>query len=355
MKSLKCTLLALMLCCVALCEAWATPIRVMQNTATPGGFVLNGWFFYCSMNDPAGTIKVWYTPESTLTSSNIESLLAQNYITYTPSAEDITGGTWSDFISAQELHVSDSGEIYLLWTQKYSATSPLPSNASDTCFYAVFDEGSGTFSEPRWYPITSSVNSRSYFTSDVGGSKNIARRRVRIDPHMFQDGANTYLFYVYMLNYNNITYAPFTSAGLGAPVELNLPQLSSFSYVIEAPTVFKRGSYYYLMYSQDSYNQQYHIRYRKATTLAGLSSATSSLLTVIPPKVTINGVTGVQWNMGHQHVFKDSSNTYRILYTYATSPNNTVFFGGTGSIRYDVYMDTLVFNADGTINTVPKP
>ena len=180
---------------------------------------------------------------------------------------------------------------------------------------------------------------------------------IRIDSNLFTDPdtGQEHMFYVWFWKGNNISSFPIAN-----PTRVVRHVLASDPYeekIVEAPDVFKRGQYYYLVYSRGSYKHNYGISYLYGTDLDDLVKGKSKSYRLLDP-VTKPGTavcdfgeknytkSAVQENSGHSSTIEIDGEFY--IYYH----KGRFTYGANGCHKLDVrdaYRSKLHFLPNGEI------
>ncbi|SLM32078.1 exported hypothetical protein [Desulfamplus magnetovallimortis] len=211
----------------------------------------------------------------------------------------------------------------------------------------------------NWEPINYVGSPYGYSDGDASScGQACERRKMRIDSHLFNDNGTKWLFYTYFHEGNKI--AGFKWEGPGSQtVPIDFVSSASASYsvnangdnIMEAPTVFKRGSYYYLIWSEGSYLGAYHMRYRMATSVQGLANSSTYILAY--PKSVAWDSTNQQYtasaNIGHCSTIEVDGNIWMFYHIGRPNSGSKIMEKPTPNIYRYCYVTKLNFHSNGKI------
>jgi len=203
---------------------------------------------------------------------------------------------------------------------------------------------------------------------------------MRIDPAIFVDGSNTWFSYTWWDGAGNQISTLNTSSN----VLYHHSRINGLydEHINESPEIFKRGSYYYLLFSQNHYHSNYQISYKKGLSLLDLStveeksnavpiSATSNnelrdcrltfnsweTKSATNPKPAAHEIDTNGYNAGHGGVFEYNGNYY-LIYHYGAG-RFVKRYDNTHSPLYSfyrsTYVDKLEFENNGNIKQIAAP
>lgn len=350
MKRFKCMLLALVLCLVSLCEVWAeTPRLLWGGLGDPSAIIIDNTV-YVTGTDGTNNVTI-----KTLPKANLYSAVPANYLSafysYNPSSFGV--GTFTGVMS-QHLTNEVGGNVGLMFTAN--------KNGLATSSYYSYNLAAPTTINAglTQYPHTD--------TSYWNGTQAQEQLKIRISDDIFIDDVDNdglestdprYHAYTWFYNGNNLSL--WQQGGTGAqttPTTVTLGSQGWGDNIAEGAEIFKRGNYYYLIFSTNHWLGGYDMWYKRATTVAGLSGAISYRLTYPVP---LSGVWsnlyqqyGYSKNAGGPCVLIDGSN-YNLIFHVGTPISGTYMYPAAPNTHRATYVVRLVFTAANLIETVTLP
>ena len=161
---------------------------------------------------------------------------------------------------------------------------------------------------------------------------------------------------MYFYNGNNV--AVWQDSGTGAqttPIDIQIGSTCTDG-IAEGGTIFKRGVYYYCAYSVGHWLGGYQIRYKRATTVAGLANASFSIITAKGPSAynSALGEYGYKKNSGAPSIIK-SGTTYYMIFHVGVPISGTYMYASVPNTSRATYVVALEFGSTGLITLVPLP
>jgi len=353
-------LLSLMVAAPAL----ATPRLVLPHCGAANAMRAdNGEVWMSGVLNPVDGIGLHIVDEAYLDYADVASKFNIHAWGYDPD-DTWVGDYWGETM-APEISAGDTG-LYLTFTSVWSQTAPRPADQSRSCFYTMVPYGTTDWTVPQMFnpQFTGEGNyspyGRTYWKLSEAGMDE-EEGRMRLDSHIYWDNGTAWVFYVYNSggNYHIGAYKWKGSGADQVPQKVvNYPNADAVESVVEAPCVFYRDGYYYLVYSQDGYLQRYQMMWKKATTVQGLCNGQGgTAFSPLPPSTW----DGSEWryteNMGHPSVFKTGSGQYKIMYYKMTPAAGKSYWTVSDSLGVDLntFVDDLNFDSNGNILSIPMP
>ncbi|MGR6965107.1 family 43 glycosylhydrolase [Geodermatophilus sp. URMC 61] len=239
------------------------------------------------------------------------------------------------------------GDDYVLHfvANRVAKGEPCPSDDSaPTIFYATAPATHDDMQFGAPHPLNEHTGyPRTYVTA--GCPADGCDKAMRLDPSVYFDGSRRWMHYTWFLPEGGNAVSAYP---LDAPEELfevTRPRTPAEQEVNEAPTLFGRDGRQYLVYSQGTTWSEYAMSYVMADEVSSLTRERERHSLSSPLK-THDGQ--LIENQGHNTV-TDRHGQFYTLYHVGRFTSTGVFAGR------DVYVQPLVFKADGslyTINTV---
>lgn len=304
---------------------------VVEGLADPDVYKVDDDLYFLS-----GTSSQDVLPIYTSTDLRTFSLLRR----YDPSEHDPLHhycATWAPDLDRQ-------GDDYVLYfvANRVTEGEPCPSDDSaPTIFYATApatddDMRFGapqTINEDTGYP-------RTHVTA--GCPPDGCDKAMRLDPSVYSDGSRRWMHYTWFLPEGGNAVSAYPLDAPGELFEVTRPTTAAEENVNEAPTLFGRDGRHYLVYSQGHYRSQYAMSYVMAAQVRDLTRERERY-SLSSPLRTHDGQ--LIENQGHNTV-TDRHGQFYTLYHVGRFTSTGAFAGR------DVYVQPLVFKADGSLHTI---
>lgn len=357
--------------------AWNKKVR--EDFADVQGIVVGSTLYFTGTDCSVGngdSIPIMTVPMSSVTGGNsdITGDVSVNS-RYNPN-NHVSGTAHFQFAASAEFFVEPGGSIGTLFAGWYRPDENSPYN------YGIFYTQNQWTNYP-WYAINPGQTTWPY--TYIGGSSNnftTESKRMRIDANVFFDDADgnltwdddmwiDYTFFPQASdcpsNWNSL--ARWKNSGSGAPSSFAVIgtatggcKAAGTAYaggednILEGSEIFKRGSYYYMIYSHGDWKANYRLRYCKSSTVQGLVANPS-----VDPALTsctwgtVGGLFGVLKNNGHGGVFSYNGNYY-IIYGHGTpADTGAPMLPAMLNIKRSAYISPLYFTANGNIMAIDTP
>jgi beta-xylosidase len=302
---------------------------VVEGLADPDVYKVDDDLYFLSGTSPEDVLPIYSS-----TDLRTFSLLRR----YDPSEHDPLHHycrQWAPDLSRQ-------GDEYVLYfvATRVTEGEPCPSeDSAPTIFYATAPDDEMQFGAP--HAIDGDTGDpRTYVTA--GCPADGCDKAMRLDPSVYSDGARWWMHYTWFLPEGGNAVSAYP---LDAPEELfevTRPTTPAEQGVNEAPTLFNRDGRHYLVYSHGDYRSEYAMSYVMGAQVRDLTRERERY-SLSSPLETHDGQ--LIENQGHNTV-TDRHGQYYTLYHVGRFTPTGVFAGR------DVYVQPLVFKADGSLNTI---
>ncbi len=335
-------------------------------------------------------IHFFGVPLANLDSSNIKDNVTKFPYFYSKTETNASSDVYTNVMSGF-MFLGVNNEPIVMWSARqnwpcsYGADNPygddkqndnirddipydgLPCSEAETGFQAVNN------ADPIWINIDANGNPspnnvpHSHRGWTIEGDLNEIKK-IRMPSDIFHDDTNNdgivqvtepqWNIYNYYSYGNHIATWQWKGNGAQAAA-INLVDPKYTWGCVEGGIIFKRGSYYYLVYSTEWYNAGYNIKYKKAMSVESLASATEqSLLNAYPENGTVGYLGEKYWskNVGNADVLEHNGKYY-IVYHVATPTDDDKMYHSEPpeNIFRRLYIDELNFGSNGNINTLNLP
>jgi beta-xylosidase len=302
---------------------------VVEGLADPDVYKVDDDLYFLSGTSPEDVLPIY-----TSTDLRTFSLLRR----YDPSEHDPLHDycrQWAPDLSRQD----DEYVLYFVAT-RVTEGEPCPSeDSAPTIFYATAPDDEMQFGAPHTIDGDTG-HPRTYVTA--GCPADGCDKAMRLDPSVYSDGSRRWMHYTWFLAEGGNVVSAYP---LDAPEELfevTRPTTPAEQGVNEAPTLFGRDGRHYLVYSQGDYRSEYAMTYVMGAQVRDLTRERERH-SLSSPLETHDGQ--LIENQGHNTV-TDRHGQYYTLYHVGRFTPTGVFAGR------DVYVQPLVFKADGSLNTI---
>lgn len=372
-------MMALFVFMFAVTNAHAWKKKVRENFADAHGIVVGSNLYFTGTDCSSGNennIPRMVVPMSAVTGSATD-ITGQVTVSsrYYPN-NHVSGTANFQWAASAEFFLEPGGTVGTIFAGMYKPDGSTAYN------YGVF-YAQNQWLDPQWYPINPGQTTWPY--TYIGGcSNNFATesKRMRIDANVFFDDLDgnltwnddMWIDYTFFPAYSDCpsnwnSLARWKNSGSGAPSSFSVIgtagggcKATGNAYaggednILEGSEIFKRGSYYYLIYSHGDWKANYRMRYCKATTVAGLvaNPSVDAALTSCTWG-TLGGVYGVTKSNGHGGVFSYNGNYY-IIYGHGTPLNPALpMLPANFNIKRTAYISPLYFASNGNIMAIDTP
>lgn len=329
----------------------ATPRLLCPGLGDPSAIII-GSTVYLTGTDGTNTVNIKTLPLANLYSTIPASYLTSFY-TYNPSSFGV--GTFTNVMS-QTLFNEPGGNVGLVFTGDI--------NGGYTSVY---------YSENLGAPVAINSGSTTYpHTSNTAwnGTQAQERLKLRIGDDVFYDDVDNdgidntdpmWNCYTYFYNGNNV--ALWQQGGTGAqttPVDIQIGStIDTVDHIAEGGELFKRGSYYYCIYSIGHWLGGYNMYYKKATSVAGLALQTTAqcIAHTVPTAGVWNNLVGdygYTKNSGAPCVLQDGT-TYNLIFHVGVPISGTYMYANTPNTSRATYVVALEFYTNGNIKMITLP
>lgn len=222
-------------------------------------------------------------------------------------------------------------------------------------FYAKYNSESNNFGPPSWF------SSPDNFVVGTNATGHFNNSTPRIDSERFTENGVTYWSYTWFTGSGNAnttvnmsTNSIIDNTFPNGTFNFNNPDLSTGtdSGITEAPNIFKRGDFYYLVYSEHLYYSSYQVYYKKARSITDLKTTLGTCRVTFNSWETKPTASSPGFNAGHGSVIKIGTNDYYFIYHIGHGEHD-VSDGNPAVIR-NTYVSKLVFVGD-EIKQIPAP
>ncbi len=340
--------------------------------ATPHGLVIGDNLFFSGTTD-SESISIYWVPVNKVlqyepSESEQLSKSVRLHHKYNPRNEILKRfGNKHRYcgIAGPDLSMLPNGDILMAFSALFKADAGDSkcleidfSNIEITVFNVTITPPyqSNNFGPPIWpsYPHVGIQGSTSKDPSTWN------RDSIRLDLPVFQDGIDAWASYTWFGGpKGSCAGTNYTSTfHLSKNIVINntVPDCTNDEGVTEAPAIFKRGPWYYFIYSKNWYNSKYQMYYKKASSVQGLNTSAASYPLTFNSCETrpSNSSQDIGYNAGHGNVVS-TNGQYYLLYEYS---HGNVFNSINGLYEpdnRDSYIDKLSFDQNGFINQIPAP
>jgi beta-xylosidase len=234
------------------------------------------------------------------------------------------------------------GNQYVLYfvASRVDEDSSCPSNDSQqTIFYATAPDANMQFGAPQEIN-EDTTHPRTYETKDcpTDGCENA----MRLDPSVYSDGARLWMHYTWFDPTAGTVVSAFPLDAPDEVFEVTRPTRKAEQKINEAPTLFSRDGRQYLFYSQGNMRGDYGMQYFMGASVGELTREQAKYSFSSPLEADDGRLIE---NQGHNTV-TDRAGQFYTLYHVARFTADGVYAGR------DVYVQPLMFKADGTLNTL---
>jgi beta-xylosidase len=214
-------------------------------------------------------------------------------------------------------------------------------NSSSTIFYATAPSTTNDMQFGAPHMINDGTTyPRTYVTAACPPDG--CNKAMRLDPSMYFDGSRWWMHYTWFDPGDGEVVSAFPLDAPGQVFEVTRPTTPAEQGVNEAPTLFSRDGLQYLFYSQGGFAGRYALEYFVGAQVSDLTRRHPPY-SFSSPLETHDG--RLIENQGHNTV-TDRNGQFYTLYHVAR-------FTSTGGYDgRDVYIQPLMFKADGTLNTL---
>jgi beta-xylosidase len=302
---------------------------VVEGLADPDVYKVDDDLYFLSGTSPEDVLPIY-----TSTDLRTFSLLRR----YDPSEHD----PLHDYCRHWAPDLDRQGDEYVLYfvATRVTEGEPCPSeDSAPTIFYATAPDDEMQFGAPHTIDGDTG-HPRTYVTA--GCPADGCDKAMRLDPSVYSDGSRRWMHYTWFLAEGGNVVSAYP---LDAPEELfevTRPTTPAEQGVNEAPTLFGRDGRHYLVYSQGDYRSEYAMSYVMGAQVRDLTRERERH-SLSSPLETHDGQ--LIENQGHNTV-TDRHGQYYTLYHVGRFTPTGVFAGR------DVYVQPLVFKADGSLNTI---
>ena len=304
---------------------------VVEGLADPDVYKVDDDLYFLSGTSPEDVLPIY-----TSTDLRTFSLLRR----YDPSEHD----PLYDYCRHWAPDLDRQGDEYVLYfvANRVTEGEPCPSeDSAPTIFYATAPATDGEMQFGAPHTIDGDTgHPRTHVTA--GCPADGCDKAMRLDPSVYSDGSRRWMHYTWFLAEGGNVVSAYP---LDAPEELfevTRPTTPAEQGVNEAPTLFGRDGRQYLVYSQGDYRSEYAMSYVMAAQVRDLTRERERH-SLSSPLETHDGQ--LIENQGHNTV-TDRHGQYYTLYHVGRFTPTGVFAGR------DVYVQPLVFKADGSLNTI---
>ncbi|WP_222265781.1 family 43 glycosylhydrolase [Modestobacter marinus] len=243
---------------------------------------------------------------------------------------------------APELNKQGSDYVLYFVASRVDKDDPCPSNNSQqTIFYATAPATTNDMQFGAPHAINeNTTHPRTYETKDCpdDGCENA----MRLDPSVYSDGARLWLHYTWFDPAAGTVVSAFPLDAPEQVFEVTRPSRQAEQKINEAPTLFSREGRQYLFYSQGNMKSNYGMQYFMGAQVSDLTREQAKHSFSSPLKARDGRLIE---NQGHNTV-TDRHGQFYTLYHVARFTADGDYAGR------DVYVQPLMFKADGSLNTL---
>ncbi|WP_369132001.1 family 43 glycosylhydrolase [Modestobacter sp. I12A-02662] len=234
------------------------------------------------------------------------------------------------------------GTDYVLYfvASRVDKGTPCPSGDSQqTIFYATAPDAGMQFGAPDEIN-EDTTHPRTHDTKDCpdDGCENA----MRLDPSVYSDGTRQWMHYTWFDPADGTVVSAFPLDAPDEVFEVTRPSRQAEQKVNEAPTLFSRDGRQYLFYSQGNMKSRYGMQYFMGAQVSDLTREQARRSFSSPLEARDGRLIE---NQGHNTV-TDRHGQFYTLYHVAEFTADGVYAGR------DVYVQPLMFKADGSLNTL---
>jgi hypothetical protein len=303
----------------------------VEGLADPDVYKVDDDLYFLSGTSPQDVLPIY-----TSTDLQTFSLLRR----YDPSEHD----PLHDYCRHWAPDLDKQGDDYVLHfvANRVAKGEPCPSDDSaPTIFYATAPATNDDMQFGAPHTIDGDTgHPRTYVTP--GCPADGCDKAMRLDPSVYFDGSRRWMHYTWFLPEGGNVVSAYP---LDAPEELfevTRPTTPAEEMVNEAPTLFGRDGRHYLVYSQGDFRSEYAMSYFMGAQVSDLTRERQRYSLSSPLK-THDGQ--LIENQGHNTVTDRHGQFYTLYHVGRFSP--TGVYAGR-----DVYVQPLVFKADGSLHTI---
>jgi GH43 family beta-xylosidase len=306
-------------------------VLAVQGLADPDVYKVNDNLYFLS-----GTSSEDFLPIYTSTDLQTFTLLRR----YDPDAVDPDHHYCREW--APELNKQGSDYVLYFVASRVAKGRSCPSRDSQqTIFYAAAPATNNDMQFGPPHAINAATtHPRTYETKDCPTDG--CEDAMRLDPSVYSDGSRLWMHYTW---FDPSAGAVVSAFPLDAPeevFEVTRPSRQAEEKVNEAPTLFSRGGLQYLFYSQGNMKSNYGMQYFMGAQVSDLTSKSAKHSFSSPLRAHDDRLIE---NQGHNTVTDRNGQLYT-LYHVARFTADGVYAGR------DVYVQPLMFKADGSLNTL---
>lgn len=332
-----------------------------MGVADPDGIVVGNDLFFAGTSSNEDSISIYRIPLSEIlqrgTSGANLSSYAPHHYTYNPG-DVVNNRHMYCGIAGPDLSLLPNGNILLAFSAHFKANT----NVDDSCDIVRSSSAITVFSTTITPPYASQNFSGAHWTSypHVGiqsttssSNSTMNRNYLRLDLPVFLDGNQSWASYTWLNGSGGNLISTF-NLNQNTIINNTIPNYTFDEGITEAPAIFKRGSYYYLVYSQNFYNSKYQIYYKKATSVSGLNTGAPSCRLTFNSWETRPNNRESGYNAGHGSIVKINGEPY-LIYHYGYGRRLNKDHGWYEPAVRNTYIDKLKFYGSGNIKQIPAP
>jgi hypothetical protein len=326
-------------------------ILLKHGMADPDAIVLGEYIYFSGTYGNQETIDVYrmrvgdFIREYHTDSPNLADL-ASLYKTYNPREE------------IRQLYGSRHAHRYCaIWGPNFtmhenelliSFTSTFVPNTSESCSSIMRTKYTKTI-EPASFYSTNFGPPLFYSFPDIGINSSTristSRNNIKIDSDMVVDTrGDSWFLYTWFIGSGNANSA--INLENMSVKDMTYPNYNFDEGITEAPSIFYRNGWYYLLFSENNYNSKYQMYYKKGRSIENINTNTPACRLTFNSWHTAPTDTSYGYNAGAGSVISVNGEYYMV---YHIGKGNKTNFSRSS------YVTKLEFFPSGNIKQIPAP